>query len=419
MQRPLVSVIVPVYNVSAYLRPCLDSLVAQTLTTIEIICVDDGSTDDSLAILQAYAEGDNRIKIIQQQNQYAGIARNNGMKMAQGEYLYFMDADDLCDATMLEKSYQKAKQYQADIVLFSYQHLVGKDGNYEYRDVVNALEVPELESIEVFNKHSLPEALYQVIRPHPWDKLFRADFVRASGIVFQGERSCNDVYFVLTLMALADKIAYLPEKLYYYRVDAQGSLQKTKSKSPLSFIRAYQSVYDELNKRGIYSIVEKSYINRALLGIDYDYSTTEDELARAEVRKELVCSFFPRTGLLNHDKSYYPNIELFVKACRIGADFYESLGNSGNELVSEKLLKLEQDLKACWARRGELWKLLQEANAGRKKNWDALMEANAGRKRNWDALQEQRLITKQQREEIAELKKQLAKLKQESEALKR
>ena len=114
-----VSVVMPVYNVENYIEECLDSLINQTLKEIEIICVDDGSTDGTLKLLYKYEEADSRVKIIQQQNQYAGVARNNGMKHAVGEYIIFLDSDDFFEKTMLEKMYNEAKRTEADLVWWS------------------------------------------------------------------------------------------------------------------------------------------------------------------------------------------------------------------------------------------------------------------------------------------------------------
>ena len=104
-----VSVILPVYNASDYLHQCMDSIVGQTLKDIEIICVDDGSTDNSLDILKEYEQKDKRVKVIQQKNAGAGAARNNGLSIATGEYLSFLDSDDFFEPDMLEKAYEKAK----------------------------------------------------------------------------------------------------------------------------------------------------------------------------------------------------------------------------------------------------------------------------------------------------------------------
>ena len=105
-----VSVIVPVYNAQQYLETCMDSICGQTLKELEILCVDDGSTDASYEILQNYAKKDSRIKLLSQKNQYAGVARNHGMKYARGKYMAFLDADDYFECDMLEKMYERAEE---------------------------------------------------------------------------------------------------------------------------------------------------------------------------------------------------------------------------------------------------------------------------------------------------------------------
>ena len=110
-----VSVIVAVYNGEEYLEQCMDSICGQTLQDIEIICVDDGSTDSSCDILERYREKDERVQVYHQKNLYAGIARNTGKSHAQGEYLVFWDCDDFFEPEALEKMYEKAKEQDADI----------------------------------------------------------------------------------------------------------------------------------------------------------------------------------------------------------------------------------------------------------------------------------------------------------------
>jgi glycosyltransferase involved in cell wall biosynthesis len=115
---PKISVIIPVYNVQKYLRQCLDSVLNQTFADFEIICVNDGSTDDSGKILLEYADKDNRIKIITQENKGASEARNSGLKLAQGEYIYFLDSDDFIHPQLLEICYTLAEKEQAEQVSF-------------------------------------------------------------------------------------------------------------------------------------------------------------------------------------------------------------------------------------------------------------------------------------------------------------
>lgn len=111
-----ISAILPVYNVEQYIKDCLDSIINQTMDDIEIICVNDGSLDNSLQVLEEYAQKDARIKIISQENQGQGIARNNGLKIANGEYITFIDPDDWVDVDMFEKMYNSAKKFDSDFV---------------------------------------------------------------------------------------------------------------------------------------------------------------------------------------------------------------------------------------------------------------------------------------------------------------
>jgi len=112
-----VSIIVPVYNVEKYLEKCLESIINQTLKNLEIICVNDGSTDNSLQILEDYAKKDQRIKIINKKNRGSGAAKNTGMKNASGEYIGFVDSDDWVDLAMFEKLYNRAKSQKSDMVM--------------------------------------------------------------------------------------------------------------------------------------------------------------------------------------------------------------------------------------------------------------------------------------------------------------
>ena len=128
MENIKVSVILPVYNVEKYLKQCLDTIVGQTLKEIEILCVDDGSTDDSVQILKEYEQKDHRIKVLSQKNAGAGAARNLGLRHASGKYLSFLDSDDFFEPDMLETAYEQAERYQAEMVVFrSNQYLTEKD----------------------------------------------------------------------------------------------------------------------------------------------------------------------------------------------------------------------------------------------------------------------------------------------------
>ncbi len=176
-----VSIIIPVYNEEQYLEQCLDSVCGQTFKETEIICVDDGSTDATPEILNNYAERDHRIKIIAQQNRFAGAARNRGMECASGKYLFFLDADDYYENDMVEKMVRRAEEKQADIVICRYAQTCEEDileNGWEFED----LFFQEAGQKEAFAGRDLNCAgIFQITKGWAWDKLFSREFVRRCG----------------------------------------------------------------------------------------------------------------------------------------------------------------------------------------------------------------------------------------------
>ena len=175
MSKVKVSVVMPVYNAEEYLNETLECLTHQTMKEIEIICVDDGSKDSSLEILKKYSEKDDRIKILHQKNLYAGVARNNGLKEAKGEYIIFLDSDDLFELDLLEKTYKKGKEINADIVLFNADHYNTR--TKEYMMVKHLLRTDLIGDNEVFSRQTIPDFLFQVTTPCPWTKLYRKNYI--------------------------------------------------------------------------------------------------------------------------------------------------------------------------------------------------------------------------------------------------
>ena len=158
MTNVKVSVIIPVYNAEKYLRECLDSVIGQTLQDIEIICVDDGSTDNSLLILQEYAANDKRLKIVEQANQGAAAARNAGIAVAQGEYLAFLDADDLYYLEALQTAYVCAEKSNADVLLFEADFFDEKHGLLRTEQV----ETKYLSCLHEFSVQILPDYIFHI-----------------------------------------------------------------------------------------------------------------------------------------------------------------------------------------------------------------------------------------------------------------
>ena len=183
-----VSVVVPVYNTEKYLPECIESLIHQTLKNVEFIFVDDGSTDHSIDIIEKYQQQDNRIKLIKQKNQYAGVARNNGMKQATGKYIIFLDSDDFFKLDMLEESFKSGEKNQSEIVVF---------GSYTYDQLTGTVkkrymgEYPDT----CVSFVQLGDKFFQSYYGQPWNKLFLRSFIEKSKIQFQETRKCNDTFF--------------------------------------------------------------------------------------------------------------------------------------------------------------------------------------------------------------------------------
>lgn len=257
---PKVSVIIPVYNTAAYLRQCLDSVVNQTLRDIEIICVDDGSDDDSFSILEEYAARDARINVLRQQNQYAGVARNNGMAHASGKYLVFWDSDDYFDLTALEKMFNQCELDEADICVCG-----GKRFYHEsHREIITKtyLRMNRVPKEIPFNRLTNPDNILRFTDTAAWNKMYLKSFIEEKGIVFKPRRNGNDVFFSILALCEAERITVLNEYLVCYRKWRPGSLINSLTRSPLSLIYAWMEVKDELCRRSI--LPKRSFDNRVV-----------------------------------------------------------------------------------------------------------------------------------------------------------
>ena len=252
---PAVSIIIPVYNTEKYLREALDTVLAQTMTEIEVLCVDDGSTDSSLKILHEYAAKDPRVTVFTQDHQFAGAARNLGIKHAAGKYLLFLDSDDIFPQDLAAKSFARAEETSADICVFGGELYFEDTG--ERRSCPNLCR-PDLSPKEVFSAADCPDALFSITSPGPCNKLFRREFITAEGIEFQNTRSCNDVAFVFTAFACAKRITLLDEPLFTYRQHS-ASLQHTLNKNPLAFYNAQLELRNRLIARGLYEPLKYAF----------------------------------------------------------------------------------------------------------------------------------------------------------------
>lgn len=253
---PKVSVIIPVYNVEKYLHQCLDSIINQTFKNIEIICVDDGSTDSSAKILEEYAQKYSFIKVLHQQNLYAGVARNNGLKIASGEYVFFLDGDDFCAPDLLSLAVNKGDSLGADIVVFDHIRFDEQTGTKEKKEDISSGLLPK--NITTFSYKDIPNRIMSVINPVPWNKLIRRDFILKNDLHFEALSSTNDITFSALCAVCASKIAYIKKPLVFYRVNISASITSTKKYKLDNVITALLQTYKHAKALSFYSDISAS-----------------------------------------------------------------------------------------------------------------------------------------------------------------
>lgn len=251
--KPLVSIVMPVYNVEKYLRETIDSIVNQTYKNYELICVDDGSTDASIDILQEYAERDKRISIIRQKNQYAGVARNNGMASANGKYIMFLDSDDVFERDMLTYLVRKAEKNSTDIIFFGFYHF---SDDIHHRSLMG---IPYFDN-KVCSPNKHQEDLFRIAQGVPWNKFYNRDFVVSTGLKFQALQSNNDVFFSKMIVPEANRILFSNKRFVNYRISNSESLQGSYKLTSGNFAKCITAMYDELIIRGKYDYYKDTFI---------------------------------------------------------------------------------------------------------------------------------------------------------------
>lgn len=219
-----ISIIVPVYNVDSYLRPCLESVLAQTHQTIEVILVDDGSTDTSGEICDEYKAIDNRIKVVHKRNGGLSSARNEGLKYSTGQYIGFVDSDDVINPDMFLILYEQLKSYHAEIAVCNMCYDKKKLGE------TNSDKIEVMDTAKALGCLSIAKPFGS----HACNKLFDAKLI--GNIRFPENKTYEDLYTIYKWIARAHKIVYIDRNLYFYRSNPQGITKLKFSKSNMNII---------------------------------------------------------------------------------------------------------------------------------------------------------------------------------------
>ncbi len=302
--KPKISVVMPVYNCQDVLEETLNSVFAQSMQDFELICVNDGSTDDSLSVLRNFQELDSRIRIIDKPNGGPSSARNRGLREARAPYTLILDSDDIFDHEMFAKLLDRAEKTGADLIVCSCCEYKGAE--YSSIPAPWALKLDLLPS-DLFTPSEASDCLFEAIMGWPWDRLYKTSFIREQGIDFPEDMdNSEDGVFVYSLLAKASLIAIVPDVLIKHRVDRGSSVSNTREKSPECFYQAICRIKSNLKKDPeLYSSLEKSFLNWALDYATWNIESIENQSIRAALSKKFMAGSYPELEYGSRSVSYF------------------------------------------------------------------------------------------------------------------
>ncbi len=285
-----VSVIIPIFNPGDAIINCLNSIVTQSLREMEILCINDGSTDNSLEILNEFAKRESRLKIITQKNSGAGVARNKGLENSKGEYILFLDCDDWIEDNACELLYNHAKKTDSDLVLFD--SLIHNDENLEKLPFFKGNYPPQ-----TFNYMDIKDKVFHNYLGVIWNKLYKSDFLNENNIQFPSHKIFNDVEFHIKTMTLAKKITYHNTIFYHYNNTTHFSLQNEHvgSKSSLVFSEVINDVKNFLNSADLMKELKGNFLN---------FSCSEFKVKLYHIDKKYKMEYY------NRIKTFFKSIDV-------------------------------------------------------------------------------------------------------------
>ena len=326
-QMPKVSIIVPVYNVAPYLRQCMDSAVNQTYQNIEIICVDDGSTDASSEILTEYALKNSKVRVIRQENSGLSVARNVGFSFATGEYVMYVDSDDWIDVCTCEKAVFKAEEHAADLVMWPYiREFPNRSAPkviFSEEKTFHAAECRELQrrmigllGTELAHPENA-DALCTV-----WGKLYLRELIAQNDIHFtdlQRIGTYEDGLFNIHYLAHVKNATYIPDYLSHYRKNS-GMTSKYRKELAAQWKNLFSDMRGYIEKGGYGSDFEQALNNRislSIIGLGLNAVALTNRKALAEIRNILSDKEY-RAAVKTLPMRYFPpHWWVFFACCKL------------------------------------------------------------------------------------------------------
>ena len=271
-----ISIVLPVYNVANYLRKCLDSLVNQTFKDFEVICVNDGSTDLSLGILEGYSLTDSRFKIITQENQGLSGARNTGIQHVQGDYILFVDSDDWLEETALEQLYEHVEGFNSDITMFKFKYYNENSSEFSEGPFTNLEVIDPSFYTGNFYYMDVLDIIFKISHA-PFNKLYRTSFLKDLDAQFMHGSYYEDLEFFYKVFLKAKKVSVLPEYLYFYRI-RDKSISTSGDEGSFEIFNILETTKGYLLDADIYSQVKNEWLMFIIVNLKYVYLRLNDNL---------------------------------------------------------------------------------------------------------------------------------------------
>lgn len=234
------SIIIPIYNSEQFLKRCLDSVLAQTFEDFQVICIDDGSTDNSFNVLTRYKLKDKRIKVISQENCGQGSARNKGIEYvlnnSMSEYIYFLDSDDYIEQDLLESAWETFSTTDTDLICFNTE-VVGDESSRLYR---RARKYAQLSLVGLLN---FTDNIKDLTNVYVWNKVFKTEIIKNYDIRFAGKLCYEDIAFCKMYFLVSDKIYFDMRRFHHYMI-REGSLMDLNFKSEIVALDHFRNWYE-------------------------------------------------------------------------------------------------------------------------------------------------------------------------------
>ena len=268
-----VSIILPVYNVEQYLRQCLDSITKQTFKDFEVVVVNDCSPDNSLQIIEEYQQKDSRIVLFNMPtNQGISKARNEGLKLAKGKYIIFVDSDDWVRKDYVEFLFNNIEEMNCDVFSAGFMSYNNQTSKYTHE---------KYSPLTLKSKSNKALILFPNINSGPWSKIYKKDFLVKNNLCFT-LKSCEDCFFFYKLMLCKPKIIFTNEPIYFYRIARKESLTYSLYFKTHNIIILLKEIYKTLKGKNLYTEYYKVFHIYAFVNIAYGLTCASFSIKRTK-----------------------------------------------------------------------------------------------------------------------------------------